>query len=90
MTTVESGRGSQIRIGMEIVHRVETLIALAEQIEVRFKKAQAQVDQLTPSLLARAFRGQLVPQDPRDEPAEKLLDKIHAQTESKSRRTGRK
>jgi type I restriction enzyme S subunit len=34
------------------------------------------VDQLTPSLLARAFAGKLVPQDPTDEPAEELLERI--------------
>ena len=60
----------------EIVRRMEGLFALADQIEARFNKAQAQVDQLTPSLLARAFRGQLVPQDPADEPVEKLLERI--------------
>ena len=60
----------------EIVRRVEGLFALADQIEARFTKAKAQVDKLTPSLLARAFRGQLVPQDPTDEPAEKLLARI--------------
>ncbi len=43
----------------EIVRRVEALFALTDQIEARFKKAQAQVDQLTPSLLARAFKGEL-------------------------------
>jgi type I restriction enzyme, S subunit len=56
--------------------RVEGLFALADQIEKRFQKAQAQVDKLTPSLLARAFRGRLVSQDPTDEPAEKLLERI--------------
>jgi type I restriction enzyme S subunit len=40
----------------EIVRRVEALFALADQIEARFKKAQAQVDKLTPSLLARVAR----------------------------------
>jgi type I restriction enzyme S subunit len=60
----------------EIVRRVEALFALADQIEARFQKAQSQVDKLTPSILARAFRGQLVPQDPTDEPAEKLLERI--------------
>ena len=55
---------------------MEALFALADQIEARFKKAQAQVDKLTPSLLARAFRGELVPQDPTDEPTEKLLERI--------------
>jgi len=62
----------------EIVRRVEALFELADQIEARFKKAQAQVDRLTPSLLARAFRGELVPQGPDDEPASVLLERIHA------------
>ena len=74
----------------EIVRRVAGLFALADQIEARFQKAQAQVDKLTPSLLARAFRGHLVPQDPTDEPAEKLLERIHAQPESKVHRDARK
>ena len=47
----------------EIIRRVESLFALADQIEARFKKTQAHLDKLTASLLARAFRGQLVPQD---------------------------
>lgn len=45
----------------EIVRRVERLFAFADQIEARLKQAQAHVDRLTQSLLARAFRGQLVP-----------------------------
>jgi type I restriction enzyme, S subunit len=60
----------------EIVRRVEGLFGLADQIEARYAKARAQVDKLTPSLLARAFRGQLVPQDPNDEPASALLERI--------------
>ena len=60
----------------EIVRRVENLFALADQIEARYTKAQQQVDKLTPSLLAKAFRGELVPQDANDEPASKLLERI--------------
>jgi len=60
----------------EIVRRVEGLFALADQLEVRLAKARQQVDKLTPSLLARAFAGKLVPQDSSDEPAEKLLGRI--------------
>jgi type I restriction enzyme S subunit len=30
----------------------------------------------SPSFLAKAFRGELVPQDPNDEPAEKLLERV--------------
>lgn len=63
----------------EIVRRVEGLFALADQLEVRLAKARGQVDQLTPSLLARAFAGQLVPQDPNDEPASVLLKRIKEQ-----------
>ena len=68
----------------EIVRRVEGLFALADQLEVRLAKARGQVDQLTPSLLARAFAGQLVPQDPTDEPAENLLKRIRTTQLSKS------
>ncbi len=37
---------------------------------------QRQVNTLTPSLLARAFAGNLVPQDPDDEPAYSALERI--------------
>ena len=63
----------------EIVRRVEALFALADQIEARFHAAQTQIDKLTPSLLAKAFRGELVPQDPSDEPASVLLERIREQ-----------
>jgi type I restriction enzyme S subunit len=57
---------------------VAGLFALADQLEQRLAQARKQVDKLTPSLLARAFAGQLVPQNPADEPAQKLLGRIHA------------
>ena len=63
------------------VRWVQTLFALADQLEERLAKARGQVEKLTPSLLARAFAGQLVPQNPTDEPAEKLLDRIRSQKE---------
>jgi type I restriction enzyme, S subunit len=43
----------------EIVHRVAGLFALADQLELRLAQARKQVDKLTPSLLARAFKGEL-------------------------------
>ncbi len=60
----------------EIVRRVEELFALANQIEARYQKAKAQVDKLTQSILAKAFRGELVPQDPNDEPVIKISERI--------------
>ena len=56
----------------------ERLFALADQLEARLRSAQRQVDTLTPSLLARAFAGKLVPQDPNDEPATTLLERIRS------------
>ena len=64
--------------------------ALAGHLEERLAKARGQVEKLTPSLLARAFAGRLVPQDPGDEPADKLMERIHEQSESKSFRDARK
>jgi type I restriction enzyme, S subunit len=68
----------------EIVRRVEALFALAERLEAGLAKARQQVDRLMPSLLTRAFRGELVPteaelaeREGRDyEPAAALLDRI--------------
>jgi type I restriction enzyme, S subunit len=65
-----------IREQHEIVRRVEALFKIADDIEKRYEKAKAHVDRLTQSILAKAFRGELVPQDPNDEPASELLERI--------------
>lgn len=66
----------------EIVRRVEALFKTAVALERRYRTAKAHVDKLTQSLLAKAFRGELVPQDPNDEPAEKLLERIRSEREN--------
>jgi type I restriction enzyme, S subunit len=63
----------------EIVRRIEELFALAESIQRRYAEASAQIEKLTPSVLAKAFRGELVPQDPNDEPAGEMLERIKLQ-----------
>jgi type I restriction enzyme S subunit len=63
----------------EIVRRVESLFQKCDQIEARYQKAKAYTDKLTQAILAKAFRGELVPQDPNDEPAEVLLERIKAE-----------
>ncbi|EHW0642649.1 hypothetical protein HJ102_03300 [Vibrio parahaemolyticus] len=60
----------------EIVRLVDQYFTFADTIEAQVKKAQARVDNLTQSILAKAFRGELVAQDPNDEPADKLLERI--------------
>ena len=75
----------------EVVRRVEELFALADQIEARYAKAKAYIDKLTQSILVKAFRGELVPQDPNDEPASVLLQRIRQERQKTgpSKRTQR-
>lgn len=63
----------------EIVRCVKALFNLADQLETRYQKAKSYVDKITQSILAKAFRGELVPQDPSDEPASLLLERIKAE-----------
>lgn len=63
----------------EIVRRVEALFSIADRLEQRYAQALSSFSSLTPALLAKAFRGELVPQDPNDEPASVLLERIRAQ-----------
>ena len=81
----------QLREQDEIVRRVEALFQLADRIEARHAAAIAQSQRLAPLTLAKAFRGELVPQDPNDEPASARLARIAAQrasaaTEPKTRK----
>ncbi len=63
----------------EIVRRVESMFALADSVEKQYQDAKARTDRLTQAILAKAFRGELVPQNPDDEPAEALLQRIQQQ-----------
>jgi type I restriction enzyme S subunit len=74
----------------EIVRRVEFLFHLADRIEQRLRIATVRSEQITQSVLTRAFTGDLVPSEAelarcegRDyEPASVLLERIRAERES--------
>ena len=74
----------------EIVRRVEQLFAYADQLEQRVKDAQARVNHLTQSILAKAFRGELTAewraQNPElisgENSAAALLERIKAEREA--------
>ena len=75
----------------EIVRRVESLFAYADRLEARYAAARARIERLTPALLTKAFRGELMPQDPNDEPASVLLERIRAaQADQPIAKRGRK
>jgi type I restriction enzyme S subunit len=63
----------------EIVRRSSALFDLADALERHFEAARDYVERATSSSLAKAFRGELVPQNPSDEPAAELLVKIKAE-----------
>jgi type I restriction enzyme, S subunit len=60
----------------EIVLRIEALFKFADSIEARHSTATRQAQRLTTLTLAKAFRGELVQQNPQDEPASILLQRI--------------
>ena len=68
----------------EIVSRVESLFSVAESVEKQYTEAKKRTDRLTQSLLAKAFRGELVPQDTNDEPASELINRIQAEREQQA------
>ncbi|MEC4726797.1 restriction endonuclease subunit S [Shewanella sp. D64] len=74
----------------EIVRRVEELFAFADKVEAQVNAAQARVNNLTQSILAKAFRGELTADWRTENPslisgsnsAEALLDHIKAEREA--------
>ncbi|WP_315836065.1 restriction endonuclease subunit S [Bradyrhizobium prioriisuperbiae] len=60
----------------EIVKRIRSALAHADRLEAEAARTSALLDRLESIILAKAFRGELVPQDPNDEPASVLLERI--------------
>lgn len=65
-----------------IVAEVERRLSVVAEMEKTVKDNLARAGRLRQAILHRAFSGRLVPQDPNDEPAEKLLERIRAGKES--------
>ena len=65
-----------------IVAEVERRLSVIQQAETAVEASLQRAERLRQSILKRAFSGQLVPQDPDDEPASVLLERIRAQREA--------
>jgi type I restriction enzyme S subunit len=68
----------------EIMRRLGELFALADSLQRRYQDSVTRIEKLTPSVLAKAFRGELVPRDPNDEPAGEMLERMRAVHASES------
>jgi type I restriction enzyme S subunit len=69
----------------EIVRRLDARLEAADALEAETDAALTRADALRQSILKKAFSGQLVPQDPEDEPAATLLERIKAERATSSK-----
>jgi type I restriction enzyme S subunit len=60
----------------EIVRRIDFSFGWLDRVTVNCASVDRLLPNLNSAILAKAFRGQLVPQDPRDEPASALLARM--------------
>jgi type I restriction enzyme S subunit len=77
----------------ELMVILKVIVAAQEQVaavERATDAGSAQVNSLDQSILAKAFRGELVPQEPNDEPAFVLLERIRKEREKTEGKVGRR
>ena len=69
----------------EVLRQIETQYSMLDRIESNIDSWIAKSITLRQSILKQAFSGQLVPQDPNDEPASVLLDRIKVERQQKAK-----
>jgi type I restriction enzyme S subunit len=62
-----------------VAARLDAAFGAAARLEGEIQSSQQKVERLRRSILARAFRGELISQDPDDEPASVVLERIAAE-----------
>jgi type I restriction enzyme S subunit len=71
----------------KIVEEIETRFSMADEVEKIAELSLIQSERLRQGILKSAFEGKLIPQDPTNEPAEKLLERIKAEKSKKESET---
>lgn len=77
----------------QIVQEIESRLSVCDKMEQTIEESLKKAEALKQSILKKAFSGKLVPQDPNDEPASVLLERIKDEKESlakESKKAGRK
>ena len=63
----------------QLIMLCQMLLATSDETEAALSETHEELEQLDQAILSKAFRGELVPQDPSDEPASALLARIREQ-----------
>ena len=65
----------------QIVQEIESRLSVCDKLEETVQQSLEKIEYLRHSILKKVFEGKLVPQNPNDEPAEKLLERIKQEKE---------
>jgi type I restriction enzyme, S subunit len=65
-----------------ILRRTQTAIAWIDRLASEATSARKLIDRLDQAILSKAFRGELIPQDPTDEPASVVLERNRGERQS--------
>jgi type I restriction enzyme, S subunit len=70
---------TELKEQIDIVQEIESRLSVCDKIEESIEQGLQQAEALRQSILKKAFEGKLAPQDPNDEPAHVLLERIKAE-----------